>query len=107
MLELAARATDRARVGHACVILTKGRDPGFVAPYDPPVKAARESLQAAALFCDADLISAAGVARVARRLRGEWAWTDSRLKASLEDLEARRMLDPERLRAIRQALERS
>ena len=56
-VELAAKATGRAQVELACVILTRGRDPSYFDAFRPIVHTAREALQAAALFADHNLVS--------------------------------------------------
>lgn len=89
MLDLAVQAAGRAQVALAVVILTRGRDPGFAAPYAPPVRTAREALQAAAIFQQAGFLSEAGVARVAERMCAEWGWDGARVRASLSDLATR------------------
>ncbi len=103
MVELAKKAVGRAQVALACVILTRGRDPSFVEPYRPPVHAARESLQASALFANAGLISAGGVARVAWRLRADWGWSTDQVDASLLDASERGLVSRELLTQIRAA----
>jgi hypothetical protein len=105
MVELAAKAAGRAQVALACVILTRGRDPSYFDPYRPVVHAAREALQATALFADHDLVSADGVARVAWRLRADWGWTADQVEASLVDLAARALVSDDVLAQVRQALE--
>lgn len=89
LLDLSVQAAGRAQLGLAVVILTRGRSPGYAAPWDPPVRTAREALQAAALFHGAGLLSPEGVARVARQLESDWGWDPSRVEASLADLSVR------------------
>jgi len=104
MVSLAARATGRAQVDLACVILTKGRDPSYFDPYRPIVHAAREALQAAALFADRRLVSPDGVARVAWRLRADWGWTAQQVESSLADLTARSLVSDALMDQVREAL---
>lgn len=104
MVELAARATGRAQVMLACVILTRGRDPSYFDPYRPIVHAAREALQAAALFAEHNLISPDGVARVAWRLRADWAWTAAQVDASLTDLTTRALVSDALVDQVREAV---
>ena len=85
--------------------LTRGRDPSYFDPYRPVVHAAREALQAAALFADHNLISPGGVARVAWRLRADWAWTADQVDSSLTDLTTRALVTPALVKAVRKALE--
>jgi len=105
MVGLAARATGRAQVMLACVILTRGREPSYFDPYRPVVHAAREALQAAALFADHSLVSPRGVARVAWRLRAEWGWTKQQVDQSLTDLTARSLVADPLIHQIREILE--
>ncbi len=105
MVDLAARATGRAQVMLACVILTRGRDPSYFDPYRPVVHAAREALQAAALFAEHNLVSPGGVARVAWRLRADWGWTEQQVADSLADVTARSLVAEPLIHQIREALE--
>lgn len=105
MVELAAKATGRAQVKLACVILTRGRDPSYFDPFRPVVHAAREALQAAALFADHGLVSPGGVARVAWRLRADWGWTAAQVDTSIADLTTRALVAAELVEQIRAALE--
>ncbi len=107
MVELAAKATGRAQVKLACVILTRGREPSYFDPFRPIVHAAREALQAAALFADHNLVSAGGVARVAWRLRADWGWTADQVEASMADLSARALVADDLITRVWDALERA
>jgi len=106
MVDLAAKATGRAQVELACVLLTKGRDPSYFDPYRPIVHAAREALQAAALFADHGLVSPGGVARVAWRLRADWGWTADQVESSLTDLTTRALVTTALIAEVREALTR-
>ncbi|MFH2009803.1 MAG: phosphatase domain-containing protein [bacterium] len=105
MTELAARAAGRAQVQLACVILTRGREPEYFDPFSPPVRAAREALQAAAIFAEAGLISPDGVARVAWRLQADWGWNTERVHFSLDDLAVRGLVSSALLDQFRAALD--
>jgi Phosphatidate phosphatase APP1, catalytic domain len=105
MVDLAARATGRAQVQLACVILTRGRDPSYFDPYHPVVHTAREALQAAALFAEHKLVSPGGVARVAWRLRADWGWTTKQVADSLADVSARALANPALVDQVREAIE--
>jgi len=104
MLDAAVQAAGRAQVAQAVVILTKGREPAFAAPYSPPVRTAREALQAAALFCDAGLLSPQGVARVASHFQAQWGWDAKRVWASLDDLGTRGAIPGSLLQTLRETL---
>lgn len=101
MLDAAVQAAGRAQVDLALTILTRGRDPGYAAPFAPPVRTAREALQASAILCEAGLVSAEGVARVARGLRARWGWDAERVAASLADLRERAAVAPATLASLR------
>jgi hypothetical protein len=105
MVDLAARAAGRAQVMLAAVILTRGRDPSYFDPYRPIVQAAREALQAAALFADHGLVSPDGVARVAWRLRAEWGWAADQVETSLADLTTRKLVSDALVDQVRETLE--
>lgn len=100
MLDLAVQAAGRAQVALAVVILTRGRDPSFAAPYAPPVHTAREALQAAAIFCHAGLMSPQSVARVAARLCARWDWSATQVEASLRDLGERAIVPTATIKAL-------
>ncbi|MDY0004254.1 MAG: hypothetical protein RBU30_23340, partial [Polyangia bacterium] len=82
LLGLSAKAAGRANVSLAVVLLTRGRDPGYARPFAPPVQTARESLQAAAIFHAAGLVSLDGVVSVARHLQNEWGGVPERVSAA-------------------------
>lgn len=105
MVDLAAQATGRAQVELAAVILTRGREPSYFDAYRPIVHAAREALQAAALFADHSLVSPGGVARVAWRLRADWGWTADQVESSLTDLTTRSLVADSLVHEVREALE--
>ena len=104
LADLARTAAGRARVALACVLLTRGRDPGAFEAFGPTVRAARDALQLAAVLLAAELIAPEGVARVARHLVDAWSWRRQDVAASIDDLASRRLVDDKVLDAVRAAV---
>jgi hypothetical protein len=104
LLDLARPAMDRARVELACVLLTRGRDPGAFDDFGPTVRAARDALQLAAVLLSAGLIAVEGVGRVARHLVDAWSWRRQAVAASIDDLASRRLVEATVLDAVRAAV---
>jgi hypothetical protein len=104
LLDLARPARDRARVELACVLLTRGRDPGTFDDFGPTVRAARDALQLAAVLLSARLIAVEGVGRIARHLVDAWSWRRQTVAASIDDLASRRLVDGAVLDAVRAAV---
>ena len=101
---LAERAAGRGRVRLACVLLTRGREPRDVDTLGPALRAARDSLQLAAVLLDDGLISTAGLGRVARAMADRWRRRRETLERSVLDAAGRGLLRPEALAALRRAV---
>jgi len=104
LLDAARAAAGRARVDLACVLLTRGRDPGAFEAFGPTVRAARDALQLAAVLLAAGLIAVDGVGRIARHLADASSWRRQDVAASLDDLASRRLVDGAVLEMVRAAV---
>lgn len=104
LVDAAVQAAGRAQVWLALLLLTRGRDPSFAKAFSPPVRTAREALQAAALFAHLGLIAPDGVARVAGTLRERWGWTPDQVAASLTDAAERQVVPAEALATAREGI---
>ena len=104
LVDTAVQAAGRAQVWLAVLLLTRGRDPSFADPFSPPVVAAREALQAAALFAQHGLIRPQDAGPVGRAVAHRLGWGQEALGASLQDAVARGLCTEPVAAAIQEAL---
>lgn len=101
---LADAAAGRGRVRLACVLLTRGREPRDVESFGPPLRAARDALQLAAVLLDDGLIAEAGLDRVARGMAERWRRRRDALERTVLDAAGRELLRPATLAVLRRAV---